>query len=970
MSVQDHPYYDQVQKFLESTVHDIDTELESLDPPIGYGAHRYAQRALREMNLQRIDKLKESRQQAFTARIDWAEAGADLQTYYIGKHKIGASVFSWASPFAQRVYNNPTDQHNDGEVQIIMHLDVRSDALLNIYNHYVDAGMSGQLQQAQFTDSLLFTLLQGSHAKLRDIVATIQRQQYLIIQSPKDQLLIVQGAPGSGKTSIALHRVAYLLYNNPETLKASNMLILVPNRMFLRHIADILPSLGEHHVPQKTFDDWALEMLGTKPIYEPLDVSLETFFDPARSPAEKAMLHRNARNKGSLKMARMIDRQVTQLYEQVLDSVDDLSCSYPGPEHASKGHVTVTRDRDMLRALLEGVRELPYNARRDTVERQLIRDIAAEMLQPATERVGRRLTGDEIESLRKAIGKEIQKQVHQHFSNWHNQNVMQAYRQMLRAPYLAGSEIFTDVDLELFVFDAPHNQTPFRFSDLAGLLYLKLSLDGTDSIAYDHIVIDEAQDIAPLLFHVLTRYCRSSSLTVLGDIGQGIYTHHGIDDWSDIAEAVGVQTPDPQIMRESYRSTHHIMNFANQLLQRTGVDKSQYAVPINRPGPEPSLHRCHDHEELVANIVHTVRQELENNRPAIAIVCKTATSCRVLAADLAAHPLANVQLLTNRNDIYRGGIVVMPAYLTKGMEFDVVIVSDSDAATYPSDTLHARLLYVVITRAAHALHLLWTDAISPLLDAQIPSLPLQPVLNGALAPHTLTIADYVAQHTDLDVDWCVERLARVDKLRMLRNGTIDATVLALALRSFKKPQNDTDDEVAIQALDDLAQESLRQQAADLVLTSDLTVQDALALTQLTYGLLRNQMRSAGLDIRDDGLAPFDEQVVLLATLLQAVRDNRITPSAGRWTTRQSVLQSVDKHRRVTAEHVLDELLAHGMIEAKASTKRADIRLGLDWIQPLLTLGLGYRSDTWDLDLIEKMSLLSNPLDWTAALVSS
>lgn len=181
-----------------------------------------------------------------------------------------------------------------------------------------------------------------------------------------------------------------------------------------------------------------------------------------------------------------------------------------------------------------------------------------------------------------------------------------------------------------------------------------------------------------------------------------------------------------------------------------------------------------------------------------------------------------------------------------------------------------------------------------------------------------------------------------------------------------KPQADREEESAIQLLNADAQEMLRQQANDLSVAPDPALQDALALTQTAYGLLRNQMRSAGLEISDEGIVPFDEQVVLLATLLQASRHGRLTPSAGRWTTRQSVLQVVNKRRRMTAERLLDDLLASGMVESKERTKRAEIRLGLGWVEPLLTLGLGYRSDAWDADLLERIALLPEPLDWTTA----
>ena len=155
-------------------------------------------------------------------------------------------------------------------------------------------------------------------------------------------LLVVQGSPGSGKTSIALHRVAYLLYNYRDSLSAEKMLVLIPNRMFLRHISAILPALGERRMSQRTFDDWTLGLLGDKINYEPLETSLETFLDPSVERARQVMLFRNARNKGSLMMDTLIDRHLARLYEQISKQMGVLTCAYyyneNSPQKSTESH--------------------------------------------------------------------------------------------------------------------------------------------------------------------------------------------------------------------------------------------------------------------------------------------------------------------------------------------------------------------------------------------------------------------------------------------------------------------------------------------------------------------------------------------------------------------------------------------------------------------------------------------------------
>lgn len=872
---------------------------------------------------------------------------------------------SWASPLANKLYYHPTSTGGSGKVQLILNLTVVNDQLRAIYNEFVAPSLAGVLTRAEFTDSLLFQLLQGSHGRLRDIVATIQEQQYRIIQTPIGQLLVVQGSPGSGKTSIALHRVAYLLYNHRDSLAAEKILILVPNRMFLRHISEILPSLGERRVPQRTVDDWTIGLLGDKINYEPLETSLETFLDPTVDRAWQAMLFRNARNKGSLVMAKLIDRHLARLYEQIIEGMDKLTCTYPEPSRSlSNIQVSAARSREAVQALLEKAKQLPLNERRNVVERLLQIELTNELLTKYVSQFSGRLSGDEQNSLRKKISDEVEKQLRQYFTGWQTLNAGVVYRQILRAPQVAGVGLFSPWDLELLAADVPTNTTPFRFSDLAAIMYVKLQLEGSGAVSYDHIVIDEAQDMTPLHFFVLRHFCRSNSMTIVGDTGQGIYLHQGIEDWQAIANALE-GTLVPEHVRESYRSTHQIIEFANKLRERTGVASSENAIPVARPGPEPSRARFAQRSALIEDIAATVRREQQNSRPSIAIVCKTVAACRAMAHDLVGQRLADVQLLVDRNQTYQGRTVVIPSYLTKGMEFDIVIVPDADAVTYPPDQLHARLLYVVITRAAHALHIRWDTSITPMLDPQQPSVPLLPMLGGALTPRMLTLAEYVQERPALNTDWCVERLARLDKLALLEQGKADPIVLDMLLRTERRPVAEDDEtESRIFKLEPAAQQVLRNQIVVLETAPDPAVQDALALTQLTYGLLRHQLRSAGLEILDEGGVSLDEQIVLLASIFDGLQAGRFSLRAGRWTTRQVVLQAVETGRRAAVERVIEALSQRGIIESSPTTKRPEIRLALPWVQPLLALALGRPSDAWDSDLIETLVHLSQPLDWT------
>lgn len=960
-----HPYHEQIAAYLKSTVKAIQHRLQDLNPPIAYAGDRAAQRVISAIQLEEIERLKDAARSAFFARVDWNDPKEGEDTIYIGRAApLGiANLVSWAAPLAQRLYEDPGNRTDGHQVNIVLNVDVSGTTIGAIHNKYVDPKISTTLVQAQFTDSLLFKIVQGGHKKLREIVATIQRHQYTVIKRPKDALLIVQGAPGSGKTSIALHRITYLLYNHKE-LKPENMLVLVPNKLFLRHIDQILPSLGNRTVPQKTFDQWIIEVLGEDIRYDRLEQSLEMLLDTERNPSERAMLYRNAYNKGSLQMARLIDRRLEQLYAEQMAAISHFECAYrPHSSIRRREIITVRYDRAKLQQLMQLVKEQPYNKRRDIVEQALSRDLTGDIY-AQIEKIQPQVSRSDDSQLRADVRKFVEKQVRDYLAQWVKLNARVVYRQIIRSAPQLGKGIFSAEDLELLLADAPTQLTPFRFSDLAGLLYLKLQLDGIPRL-YDHIVIDEAQDITPLHVHILTRCTTPGALTMVGDISQGIYAHHGIDSWESLAVATGTAACQPEVFIESYRSTKSIISFANALLTRIGVPSTQLAIPVDRDGPAPKKHPATDARQRATAIrqsIMTIRTKQAD--ATIAIIAKTSPACRALATELAATTGEPITLILNHDDRFDEGSAIFPIYLTKGMEFDAVIIADADSATYPPDMLHARLLFVALTRAAHFLFIHWIGTGTALIDAQHRQLPLQPLLGGILAPRPMTIAEFVTEHPTVSRDRVVERLARADKLPLFATGRLDHTVID-ALLHFNHRLTDTaaaNESGVVQRLDSSVQESLRHQL--LPLDHDPAQQSAIALLELTYGLLRNQLRAAGFELGDDQVVALDEATTLLASLAVAIRTGRFMPNAGRWTTRQAVLQHVDAARRTIAAHWLDELIQRGIVGERMGS-RTELRLDQQWVPSLLAHSLGELVGDWDDDLGAKLPRLPRPLVWAA-----
>jgi len=956
MKATDHPDYEEEMQHLQGTVRFARDEVESWEAYDDVLLLKSIHDAQARDRIKRIKKYKQVLEEPYFGRVDWHEVEAQgRDTFYIGKTAVPERhVYSWRDNMVADLYYEGRTEREDGKLLLKRVFGIKDLRLLAITDEIVDQSLTERLVAERFTDTLLVRLLQESRGhQLQDIVATIQGRQYEIITAPKDQLLVVQGAPGSGKSSIALHRVAYLLYHHRDDLdfSANRVLVLGPNPMFMRYVSNVLPSLGERRIQQETFDSWLVDRLETSVEYEPQETSLELLLDGETPASEKAMRYRNAKNKGSLAMARMLERYVDYLHRDLLTGKGDFECklySLPGER------VTVTISIDDLRRMLDGLSDLPFNERVDELQERVARSVVAQTMPDRSSRE---------KGVEARVREETRNQVREYFGDWRSQNVSVAYRRLLRTPSLlheAGRGIFSSWDLELLAHDAPTALKPFRFSDLAALLYLKGLLDGDDKRSYDHIVIDEAQDITPLHFEVLHQMSRDGSMTVLGDLVQGIYPYHGLVAWEELEQAAGADQL--VIMREqqSYRSTFEIMECANGVLRRIGVADDLLAEPISRHGPEPTKQSFDVHDALINRVIDLVHREQTEGRPSVAIVCKTLRRCRAMADNLEKAGVADHQLIDDRDATYEGGVVILPSYMTKGLEFDSVILPDADADTYRPSELDARLLTVVITRASYSLHILWVGSLTPLLDGDMVSVDMHAPLDGALKRRRVTIGEFAAKTDDVEADWCVERLAGSGKLELMGSGEMDETVLRVLIRSYKL-SGSTSEQNVVEPLEKERARALEQAATRMEEELGTSASEALAFTQLAYGLLRNTIRRYGLEASLDSDDTFGQQVVLLWTLLDAVRRREVTLEVGRRTTRRRTLDAVDEKRREIARGQLSVLVEYGILEEGSGPPYPWIRASQEWLQGLLELGLGYVPGEWDDDLLAQIEHLPRPI---------
>ncbi|MBL0385730.1 ATP-binding domain-containing protein [Tumebacillus sp. ITR2] len=701
-------YNSELQR-LEKTAAEIESQLQTLE-----GIPRYYGDDLTE---QALDNIRESQRQALTiagpepyfGRLDFEEEGHDQPVpLYIGK--VGVEnietgellVIDWRAPVASMFYSftggdePATYDSPDGLIQGLIYLKRNLVIRKQILQRVVDAYERGGENLAVADEFLLYRLGENKDNKLRDIVSTIQEEQDKIIRSAKNLALVIQGVAGSGKTTVALHRLAFLLYQYRENVRAERMIIFAPNSMFLDYISSVLPELGVGGIQQTTFTDWTLDLLDQ-------EVSMT---DPAERLTEWFAIGENrptltneapGRWKGSLHFKQLLDEQL-QAYETTFVPEAD----FTPWEGATLRHRTV---REWFHT---EYKHYPLAKRRERVHARIKRWMEMEL--------------DKVWEvhLKKDYKKSGSAKLKTYFKLWPAHTPFTLYKlfvseleEMPEALRKSSAKSFKKKKVEL--------------EDLAPLLYIRDRLHGIDgNDVFDHTVIDEAQDFSPFQIAVLNDRTRGKSFTILGDLSQGIHAYQGIRDWQEFLGLFGEDDSAFFRLDRSYRSTMEIIHFANVILERSG-EPVTLAKPVFRSGEKVVVHAVTPDHRL-----ETIRRSLEHLRSGesstVAVIARTDEEAREIHEYLAEQGIETTLIHSGQRQ-YRGGLSVLPVYLSKGLEFDAVLLTDVDSTRYELNPQDAKLLYVGCTRALHHLWLLHTGEVSPLIsdlsdDIYTPELPI------------------------------------------------------------------------------------------------------------------------------------------------------------------------------------------------------------------------------------------------------
>ncbi|HDR6216265.1 HelD family protein [Bacillus cereus] len=683
-------FEDELQK-MKDTLHTMDEQLDRLEKiPVYYGED-FKEQILESMRESNRQNLRIGVQEPYFGRLDFQEDGKEeVMPIYIGK--VGVSdmdtmkpiIIDWRAPVASMFYSftggeelafyQSPDGLVEGDVYLKRNISIRKRELERVVDTYV----KGNEDVSHADDFLLYRLGENKDNKLKDIVSTIQSEQNDIIRAERNLPLLIQGVAGSGKTTIALHRLAFLIYEYREQLEAERMIVFAPNSLFLDYISSVLPELGVGNISQTTFPDWALRTLDDSVKLKQTEKKLKEAFSINRDE-KKVML---GKLKGTLEFKTFIEERMIQFENELVPTKDF--------EAWDRAIIPV---EDVKKWMQVEYKHYPLQKRRERLVGRMKRWIEIEL----------KKFGETNE--KKLLKKEATKRLNAYMKFWPKMSALSLYSSIVKS-----KEILEVLPEELVKeTEKSCRKKEVCVEDLPALIYIHHRITGIEiGQKFHHVVIDEAQDFSPFQVYVLKEITLGNSFTILGDLSQAIYDYQGIEDWNAFKE-VFQETGYYELTR-SYRSTKEIIEFANEIIKNAEIPVG-LATPVFRSGEDVKvIHAENQFTEIVKTVKHLQNADVKT----IAVIGRTEDECRDIYVELTNAGLT-VNVIEANQSKYEGGISVVPVYLAKGLEFDAVLLIDVDEEHYKNTKHDAKLLYVGCTRSLHDLWIFHSGEASPLI---------------------------------------------------------------------------------------------------------------------------------------------------------------------------------------------------------------------------------------------------------------
>ena len=616
-------------------------------------------------------------------RTDFRGDKKDLPIY-IGKFALmDPSTFQplisdWRAPIANIYYENsgPTKDLQYKTPIGIKEGDLVQKRQFNIsearFNHIYDA-KSGNAAADEF---LLAQLTERLGQKLKDIVATIQEQQNKIIRGEINKPVIIQGVAGSGKTTILLHRLAYLFYTYKERIHPEKTLIIGPNKVFLDYISDVLPSLGIEHVESNTYMFWAKNILGWDDTY--------VIYSGEEDRDIKEY-------KGSREYIDVLDSYFEEFESNLLDNIPYIRKDIIRNRYyeLKDTHPLVTMDERLMLAL-----EYAF------VQKQFKEKI-----------VGTFGKNTDFETEKK-------KEIIKYFNRM--TNPMEVYRNMFKKGYI--KKTVSKYTLEGVVRSG--KRKTYRIEDLAPILYLHLKIHGHTEYEKEYVMVDEAQDLSLVQLLTLLQISKRQNITIAGDLAQSIIPPFYIKDWDSVISLFKKFDNNKYSyhqLNRCYRTTLEIIEYANKIFRERFPKTYKLPEAVLRHGEDiKTINNSKDifntDSKNIKQLIDLIQDEFNKGSATCALVCPDKEYAqRVYEKVIPYQKYLDKDIVDFTQEDYKTGLLILPIENAKGLEFDTVILLDVNINTYPDTELSTRLLYVAITRALHRLIIVENSNRSPLL---------------------------------------------------------------------------------------------------------------------------------------------------------------------------------------------------------------------------------------------------------------
>jgi len=658
-------------------------------------------------------KYEKTLSSPYFGRIDFIEDGEEkAEKYYIGLSNLindeyDFLIYDWRAPISSMFYDYEIGEASYQCPEGIIEGKLTLKRQYKINNGRIEYMFDSSIK---IDDEILQDILsKNADGKMKAIVTTIQREQNKAIRNEEYQNLIVQGPAGSGKTSVALHRIAYLLYKHRDEITSQNIVVFSPNEIFNDYISNVLPQLGEDNMYQTTFKEYMHKALGNELVKEDYCKMMEYVLTSKKDPAYQKRIN-NIKYKSSLEFIDVLKQYVAYIENmdrefkdivfrgKLIVSSNDLKELF----YNDYNHIQLSVKKK-LQKLKERILFLiePYR-------KQRIEEVIEELWDS-----GEYL--DRVEVIQKSIAivKNEMKDIYNDIDKMTKFDIVDIYKKLFESPqfFHRSSNIKfckKDIDeIRSYTLENLKNRR-INYEDQPPLLYLKGALEGipkTSDIKY--VIIDEAQDYTPLQYEIFYQLFNHANITILGDLNQSINPFMNLGDFSNIYSIFPQNNTCIINLTKSYRSTIEITTFSRKLLDKKITDGC-----VERSGDKPILQGFLDEDAINERILEDIKTYKEKGYKSIGIITRTIKEGKKVYNFL--KDKVKIKAIMKDDAEYVSGTLVIPGYLAKGLEFDVAIIYNVGNGNYCCEE-ERLLLYTACTRALHVLCIYYSGEITPLL---------------------------------------------------------------------------------------------------------------------------------------------------------------------------------------------------------------------------------------------------------------